>query len=80
MSELGSFPEQSPEELTPSQEIAGILRGFGEDYGFDPETVEEIAEQSFEEAFETAYGYLTQAGLDADEVLGSFMEQPESLD
>jgi len=31
----------------------------------------------FEEAFETAFGYLTQAGLDADEVLAPFMEEPE---
>ncbi len=60
-----------------SHEIANILRGFGEEHGFDDETCEEVASQPFSEAFESAYGYLTQAGLDADEVLSHFMEEPQ---
>lgn len=70
-----STPEQEP--ITPSREIADILSGYGEELGFDAETVEEVANQPFEEAFETAYSYLTQAGLDADEVLDNFIEQPD---
>lgn len=35
---------------------------------------DEIALMPFDEAFETAYGYLVQAGLDADEILAPFTE------
>jgi hypothetical protein len=35
---------------------------------------------SFDEAFESAYGYITQAGLDADEILADFTEEPEESD
>ena len=69
---------EQEQEPTPSQEIAGILGVFGEEFGFDAETVEEIAELEFEEAFETAYSYLTQAGIDADEVLTLFLEEPDT--
>jgi hypothetical protein len=68
------------EEKTPSQKIAGILRELGEELGFDSETCDEVAAMSFEKAFETAYGYVTQAGLDADEILADFTEVPEETD
>lgn len=71
---LDRYPEQKPEELAYNQEIASILRNIGEEYGLDPETCDEIADQPFEKAFEIAYGYLSQAGLNADEVLAEFME------
>ena len=58
-------------------EIADVLRTYGEEHGFDAETCEEIAAMPFPEAFETAYGYLAQAGLDPDEVLSRFMQEPE---
>jgi hypothetical protein len=71
-------PKGETEPKTPSQEIADTLAGtYGEEAGFDEETLEEIATQPFEEAFETAYSYLTQAGLDADIVLAPWMEQTE---
>lgn len=60
-----------------SQQLANILRGFGEEHGFDDETCEEIAVMPFEEAFETTYGYLSQSGLDPHEVLTNFMQEPE---
>ncbi|MBP9813450.1 hypothetical protein H6794_02480 [Candidatus Nomurabacteria bacterium] len=60
-------------ELLAGSEIADVLAPF-EDDGFDPETRNEIAVLPFDEAFETAYGYLMQAGLDADEILSPFME------
>lgn len=49
-------------------------RDFGAEFGFDDETLAEIADQSFPDAFETAYGYLMQAGQDADELLAPWME------
>ena len=52
-----------------------MLRDIGEEAGFDEETCAEIASSSLEEAFEIAYGYLTQAGFDADGVLAPWMEQ-----
>ncbi len=60
-------------ELLTGSEIADALTPF-EDDGLDPETRAEIAVLPFDEAFETAYGYLMQAGLDADEILAPFME------
>lgn len=60
-----------------SKEIADILRGYGEEHGFDEETCQEVEALSFVEAYEAAYGYLTQAGLDADEILAVLIEQPE---
>jgi hypothetical protein len=57
-----------------SKDIVDRLRVLGEDYGFDPETCDEIAKLSFEEALETAYGYLVQAGIDPDDVLAEFIE------
>ena len=60
-------------ELLAGSEIADALAPF-EDDGLDPETRTEIAVLPFDEAFETAYGYLMQAGLDADEILSPFME------
>lgn len=60
-------------ELLVGSEIADALAPF-EDDGLDPETRAEIAVLPFDEAFETAYGYLMQAGLDADEILTPFME------
>jgi hypothetical protein len=71
-------PESGQEaEQSPSKEIADLLSSrYGEEHGFDPETCEEIAAMPFEEAFETAYGYLAQAGVDPDEALSDFTEEP----
>lgn len=60
-------------ELLAGSEIADVLASF-EDDGLDPETWAEIAVLPFDEAFETTYGYLMQAGLDADDILAPFME------
>ena len=60
-------------ELLAGSEIADALASFETD-GLDPETRAEIAVLPFDEAFEAAYSYLTQAGLDADEILAPFME------
>lgn len=57
--------------------IADRLKSFGDESGFDQQTCDEIAEMPFFDAFETAYSYLTQAGLDADEVLAEFMQEPQ---
>lgn len=56
-------------------EVIVILKELGEEFGFDEETCQEIAETSFEEAIESAYSYLTQAGLDADDVLECFFRE-----
>lgn len=75
MNEMLHSPESEPK--TPSQEIAELLGGtYGEEFGFDNETVGELAELPFVEAFDAAYGYATQAGLDADEVLAPWIEPP----
>ena len=74
--------EQEPSFESEQEEhggkIADVLRKLGEDNGFDDETCDEVASMPFTDAFEAAYGYLTQAGLDPDEELASFMEDPES--
>lgn len=68
-----SGPEFEP--ISPSQEIANMLRGnYGEEFGFDAETVEEIAALPFSEAFEIAYSYLTSAEVDADAALAQWVE------
>ena len=69
--------EQEPNQEELGQELADVLRSYGEERGFDEETCQEVADMPFGEAFEVAYGYLTQAGLDPDEILAPFMEQPE---
>jgi hypothetical protein len=63
-------------ERMPSGEIARILSMYGEEFGFDEQKVTELAAEPFEEALEIAYGYLTQVGLDADEILNDFMDDP----
>lgn len=76
MNEL--IPGQQPEQPSRSYEIAAHLQAsFGEELGFDDETVAEIAEMPFGDAFETAYGYLTQAGINADIALAGWLEPPE---
>lgn len=70
-------PGSEAEKDAGSQEIVDVLRDYGEDHGFDPETCDEIAALPFPEAFEAAYGYLSQAGLDPEEVLSRFMQPPE---
>lgn len=62
-------------EKAPSVEIARLLSSLGEEFGFDDETVAEISVEPYGQAFEMAYSYLTQAGLDADEILSVFMDQ-----
>ncbi len=69
--------QPSPEAEKSGQEIADVLSKYGEEHGFDPETCEEVATLPFDEAFEAAYGYLTQAGLDPETILSTFMEPPE---
>lgn len=54
--------------------IASKLSSIGEEHGFDLDTCNEILGMSFAEAYETAYGYLAQAGLDADSILADFTE------
>ena len=50
------------------------LATLGEGHGFDDQTCYEILDMPFPEAFETAYSYLTRAGLDADTILADFTE------
>ena len=73
--------EQEPgqEVESDSRKIADLVKEFGEVFGFDEETCEEIAAMPFEDSFETAYSYLTQAGLDPDEVLAPFIEEPKII-
>ncbi len=76
-----AFNAQEDETVTvlermPSGEIARILSMYGEEFGFDEQTITELAAEPYEEAFEIAYGYLTQIGLDADEILNDFMDDP----
>ena len=70
MDEIARNIETNSDRLR-SHEIADILRAIS---GFDSETCDEIAKLDFEEAFEMAYGYLAQAGLDADETLADFLD------
>jgi len=67
------------EILFQSKKIAETLESLGEDFGFDKDTCDEIAEMSFDDAFETSYSYLVQAGLDPEEVLADFMEASEQI-
>jgi hypothetical protein len=79
LDELFNETEQG-EIKTPSEEISEGLGRLGEELGFDSVTCDEIAVMPFDEAFESAYGYLTQAGLDADEILADFIEKSEEND
>jgi hypothetical protein len=72
MSEQFANPEYFDEPS--GAELAQILSMLGEDFGFDDETCGEVASMSFDDAFEAAYGYLTQAGLDPDEMLTGFFD------
>jgi hypothetical protein len=77
MEEYRDF-EGEIEKENPSRELADLLQSqYGEVMGFDHDTCEEIAYMPFPEAFETAYSYLTQADVDADEALSRFMQEPE---
>ena len=60
-----------------SAEIASVLARFGEEHGFDAQTLQDIKTLSFEEAFEAGYSFLIQLGLDADEILVDFLEPEE---
>jgi len=77
MSEHINYTPESNETLSPSQEISNLLLEFGEEFGFDEETCKEVSEMEFEDAFEVTYGYLVQAGLDADEILSDFLKDSE---
>lgn len=72
---IAELENEHDTESHSSKEIAESLALY-EDYSLDPETCSEIAAMPFDNAFETAYGYLVQAGLDADEILVQFI-QPE---
>ena len=61
-------------EYAPSVELARVLHS----HGFDEETIAEIAIEPYDQAFEMAYGYITQAGLDADQILSVFMKDSDS--
>ncbi|HTE58348.1 MAG TPA: hypothetical protein VK694_06400 [Verrucomicrobiae bacterium] len=50
------------------------MASLGEDNGFDDQTCYEILDMPLPEAFETAYSYLTQAGLEADTILADYTE------
>ncbi|HEX8762993.1 MAG TPA: hypothetical protein VF733_04535 [Candidatus Saccharimonadales bacterium] len=69
MSEIFTFPPNPEQEPTsPSQEIATYLgEKYGEEHGFDADTLSEIAAQPFELAYETAYSHLSSAGLSEEE-------------
>lgn len=71
------YEQQPTPEVENSKEIADLVREFGDEFGFDEGTCDELAELPFDEGFEVAYGYLTQAGLDPDEVLAPFTEEPQ---
>ncbi len=60
------------EQCIESIEIAVLLRILGEEHGFDTETCDDIGGMTLADAFETAYSYLTQAGLDANEILAHY--------
>ena len=62
-------------ERAPSIEIVRILSLYGEEFGFNQATLDEIAAEPYDAAFEMAYSYITRAGLDADEVLAAFMAE-----
>jgi hypothetical protein len=66
-------PEENDEDWL-RYRMVNRLSALGEEHGFDDQTCYEILEMPFPEAFETAYGYLSQAGLDADTILAGFME------
>lgn len=70
---ITKMPAEAENQSEPGQKVAELLTGFSE-YGFDSETIDEIARLPFEEAFEVAYSYLTQAGLDANAILVNFIE------
>lgn len=74
MSEILDNNAEKYESLLQSKMLAETVRLIGEEFGFDDETCDEIAELSFEEAIETTYGYLAQAGFDPDEVLADFID------
>jgi hypothetical protein len=71
MSEQQPSFEKEPLPTT-GRECAKILTTFGEDYGFDAQTYQEIADLPFAEALSDAYGMLMQAGLDANELLAKY--------
>lgn len=76
MDRSGLTHEEEPK--TPSQEIAELLgNSFGSDLGFDEETLAELSAQPFEEAFETAYSYLSQAGIGPDVTLAPWVEETD---
>lgn len=64
-------------EYAPSVELARVLHTLGQDYGFDNETVAEVAIVPYEQAFEMSYSYITQAGLDADQILSVFVKDSD---
>lgn len=79
MSEFINNNIEEREILFRSKKIAEALKALGEDFGFDDETCDEIAEMPFENAFEAAYSYLVQADLDPEAVLADFIEAPEQI-
>lgn len=57
-------------DKVPSVAIAHILI----QYGLSDHTLTEIADRPYHESLKMAYEYLTQAGLDADDILREFMD------
>lgn len=74
MNEILNDNTENCESLLRIEKLVEIVRLIGEEFGFDDETCDEIAELPFDEAIEMTFGYLTQAGFDPDEVLADFIE------
>jgi len=68
---------ENNEELKYSKEIADILRTYGDDYGFDEETCQEVAELPYGDAVELSYNLLTQIGFDAHTILFKYFDELE---
>jgi hypothetical protein len=66
-------PEENNEEWL-RYRMVNRLSSLGETHGFDDETCYEILAMPFPEGLETAYSYLTRAGLNADTILADFIE------
>jgi hypothetical protein len=72
--ELKESDPESSNEAWMTYRLANRLLSAGEEHGIDFRTCEELLLLDFPDAFEAAYGYLTQAELDADTILAEFIE------
>ena len=58
-----------------SKEIADLMQPYCDEYDFDPDLCSEIEGMAPLHAFIVAYGYLSTEDLDAEKILGEFIEQ-----